>query len=351
MKLKVAIYDSDLDFMNRLANIFQKKYADKVSLSIFSNVDTMYKSLEGSLTDVVLLGRPARVDPDRIPEGTLAGYLSVAFDIDQIEGVPAICKYQKAEAIYKQILSLYAENAPGEGIRRSKGKARVVLFTSVQGGGGTSTAAAAYAMRIARRKKAFYLNLERFGDADLYFNGDGKMSFSDVLYTLHSRKGNLSMKIESAVKTDPSGADFFSPCRNVYDMFEFSEGDLELLIEGVSSIDKYQEIVVDVSGDMTELMTKLMSIYADKIVYVSDGSATGNGKFERFCEAARVTEQREKCGILEKTCLLYNRYSSKYSAQLTASAIPVVGGIHRYEGIAGRELCEKIAGMDVFDQI
>ena len=78
---------------------------------------------------------------------------------------------------------------------------------------------------------------------------------------------------------------------------------------------------------MTERMIMLMRDYADKIVYVADGGQTGNMKFEKFCETVHVIEKRQNISILDKTCLLYNRFSSKSGVQLAAAAVPVLGGI------------------------
>lgn len=352
MKIKVAVLDPDIEFMDRLAWIFQQKYADKINISLFSNEDTLYQSLESGHTDIVLFAESIKIKAEKIPEGMTAGYFSTIPDVEEIGGIPAICKFQKVEMIYKMILSLYAENLSDVKLKKSSVEIRSVLFTSVQGGGGTSTAAAAYALRrAADKKKIFYLNLERFGITDLYFHSDGKLSFSDVIYFLKSRKGNLLMKLESAVQTDPSGVDFFCGCRNAYDMFELSGEEVRLLIQGILQSAKYEEIVMDLSGEMTESMTMLMRDYADKIVYVADANTVGNGKFERFCEAVKVMEQRHGFEILPKTCLLYNRYSSKNSVRLEKAAVPVVGGIHRFEGAIGRELAEKIARTDVLGRI
>lgn len=128
MRLKVVIFDSDIEFMNRLADIFQKKYTNKINLSIFSDIDKMYQSLSGNSADVVLLGRPSRIDAGRIPAGIAAGYLSAGPDIDKIEGFPAICKYQKAEAIYKLILNLYAESASEVKLKKKAGNVRAMSF-------------------------------------------------------------------------------------------------------------------------------------------------------------------------------------------------------------------------------
>lgn len=352
MKIKVAVLDYDTEFMSRLARIFQQKYADKISLSLFSNEDTLYLSFESGHADIVLFAESIKIKPEKIPEGMTAGYFSSIPDVEEIGGIPAICKFQKVEMIYKMLLSLYAENLSDVKLKKNKVEMRAVLFTSVQGGSGTSTAAAAYALkRAADKKKVFYLNLEKFGTADMYFQGDGKQSFSDVIYFLKSRKGNLLMKLESAVQTDPSGVDFFGACRNAYDMFELSDQEIGLLIQEILQSPKYEEIVMDLSGEMTDHMLMIMRDYADRIIYVADGSAEGNRKFEGFCEAAKVMEQRQGFEILQKTSLLYSRYSSKDSVWLEKAAVPVVGGIHRFEGAGGRKLAEKISRMDVLGRI
>ena len=351
MKIKVAILDPNIEFMNRLAKIFQQKYADRVNLSIFSSPGSLYQSLSEDRADLVLFDQSIKIENERIPNGVAAGYLSAMTDVGTIDGIPAICKYQKAEEIYKMMLNLYAEEAAEVKMKKNDSDTRMVLFTSVQGGSGTSTAAAAYALRTSSGKKVFYLNLEKFGDSDMYFKGEGKLSFSDVIYTLKSRKGNLSIKLESVLQTDPAGVDFFHTCRNAYDMFELTDDEIQPLIREIAQLGRYKEIVVDISGDMTERMIMLMRDYADKIVYVADGGQTGNIKFEKFCETVHVIEKRQNISILDKTCLLYNRFSSKSGVQLTAAAVPVLGGIHQISGLNGRELSEKIAQMDVLGRI
>ncbi len=351
MKIKVSILDPNIEFMNRLAKIFQQKYADRINLSIFSNQENLYQSLSKNHVDLVLVDQSIKIEKERIPEGITVGYFSAMKDVDAIDGIPVICKYQKAEEIYKMMLNLYAEAASEVKLKKSESDARVTLFTSVQGGSGTSAVAAAYALRRRLERKVFYLNLEKFGDSNLYFQGEGRLSFSDVIYALKSRKGNLSIKLESAVQTDPTGVAFFNTCRNAYDMFELSDKEIESLIQEIAQTVEYKEVVVDLSGDLTKRMLMLMRDYADRIVYVADGSRTGNGKFERFCEIVRVMEQRQNVSILDKTCLLYNKFSSKSGVQLEAAAVPVIGGIHRFAGLSEREVSEKIAQMDVLGRI
>lgn len=346
MRIKAAMLDSNIEFMSRLSKIFQQKYPDKIALSMFTNEETLYQNLNKSHVDVVLFEQGTKINTEKIPDGVTVGYFSDIPEVEELEGFPAVCKYQRVEAIYKSIVGLCAEGSSNITLRKNDGGVKIVLFTSVQGGSGTSTAAAAYALRKAEEKrKVFYLNLEKFGNSGIYFSGEGKMSFSDVIFAVKSRKGNLRMKIESVTETDPSGVDFFHSCRNAYDMFEVTDEEVGILLTGISQTAKYEELVIDISGELTERMVMLMKEYADKIIYVADGSDTeiSNGKFERFCEAARVLEQRQGCDILSKTRLLYNRYSAKFSVPVETSAVLVLGGLNRFQGAGGKELVREIS--------
>lgn len=352
MKIKVAVFDKDTDYMKRLAKVFQRKYGDKVTLSLFSSEDLLYESLNDTPSELLLIDQDIHLDESRIPQGLTLGYLSKNSAADDIDGVPAIGKYQKAENIYKLMLSLYAEKAGRISLKKNDIASRVVLFTSAQGGGGVSTAAAAYALRRAEeKKKVFFLNLEKFGSSDLYFSGEGNLSFSDIIYSLKSKKSNLLLKLESAIQTDSSGVDFLKDCKNAYDMFELENQEIEELICGIAQVKKYDEIVLDYAEDISDRLIQIIRDYADKIVYVSDGTATGNQKFAKLCEVIRVIESRTDAKILNKMSLLYNRYSSKNSIQMEKTAVPVIGGIHRIEGLGGRALIEKIKGLDSIDLV
>ena len=352
MKIKVIIIDLDTDYIGRVQRIFQKKYADKVELRLFSDMDSFLAGIREAYADLVLIDSHLNFDISCLPENVVAGCLCDQKGIEEIGGVSAICKYQKADVLYKLMLGLFAEKASDLKLKTSGSLVHTTLFTSVQGGSGTSAAAAAYALKRAREgKKIFYLNLEKFGSSDMYFSGDGDMSFSDVIYSLKSRKSNLLIKLESSLKTDDSGVDFFSDCRNAFDMVELKDAEIGSLVQGIGQVGEYDEIVMDLSGDLTDRMVFLMQDYADSIVYVCDGSMTGIRKFEKYCEVARVLEERKEIRLLGKTVLLYNRYSSKNSMQMEKLPVSLMGGIHRFESVSGRKLIEQIAATDILKQV
>lgn len=347
MKIKVAVLSKDEEFLKRFARIFQRKYDDKVILSLFSDLSMLEENLEKNSADLLMIDQNAEIQRIKNPQNIPVGVFSEIPDIDEINGIPAVSKYQRAEALYRGMLNIYAEYSPDFKVKSHGKGARIVLFLSAQGGCGTSSAAAAYAMRRAlEHKKVFFLTLERFGSTNLYFNSTDKLSLSDIIYSLKSKNGNLLLKLESAIQTDPSGVEFLNDCKNPYDIFELRDEELDELLKSLSQVKKYDEMVIDISADFWERKIRLMKEYADKIVYVSDGSFSGNDKFEKFCQIIKILEGKMNCEILNKMCLLYNRYSTKNSIQKDKSAVPVIGGIHRIEGVSGRKLAGQIAQVD-----
>lgn len=354
MRIKTAILDGDKNYVDRLLQYFQIHYSDKLELSVFSDASALYEGMQGQQPDLILVDSRIRIEKTKLPLNASFVYarLCDSPDIEELEGDPAICKYQKADILFKQMLSLYADHSAQMKLRQGTSSAQICLFCSAQGGSGTSAAAAAYALHMAKSGKAvFYLDLQPFGDSEQYFSGDGNTSFSDAIYALKSRKSNLIMKLESTLKTDASGVDYFAPCRNAYDIRELKDEEIGRLLQAISQLKEYETIVVDMSGDLGERKLWLMQEYADRIVCVNDGSETGNSKFVKFCEVLQIHEERSGKNILSKVSLLYNRFSSKTGQQLTHSPVKILGGIHRYEGISGRTLIEQLQGNPVMGQI
>ena len=353
MKIRVAILDKDENYKSRLLYNFQTKYADKVELYSFSTIEQLKNALENIRVDIVLVDEHVEFSKEDNQDLKAIVYLCRTSSIEEMNGCPAICKFQKLESIYRQLLSAYADLGISANIKMKKNSSRVVLFMSAQGGSGTSVAAAAYALKRAKEgSKVFYLNIEQFGGANLYFSGTGNMSFTDTIVALKSKKTNLVLKLESIIKSDKSGVDFIDISKNTYDMHELQNEEISRLLQALAQARAYEEIIVDISGGFNERVRFLMKEHAEKIVCVNDGSETGNLKFERFCELLKVLEDRDKQSpSFDKMVLVYNRYSSKTSKQLEESPVAVLGGIHRYEGVSGRDLIEQVANVQLLEKI
>lgn len=347
MRLKVGVVDSDITYIEKFIHSVQTKLSDEIELYVYSDAEQAYQGIKNVYLDVLLVSDEIEFDRTSLPKGIAFIYFTKKNNVEEISGIPAISKYhQKLNDIYKEILAIYAETSTDQSDKKKKRNVKITLFTSVQGGAGTTVAAASYAVNKANSgKNVFFLSLDLFGDVSLYFTGDGKQSLTDVLNAL-KKNVNIEAKFSSAVKTDDSGVDFLDTCRNAYDMIELKDKEIDDLLEIIQVSEKeYEEIVIDYSCELNDRVLMLMTKYADSIVYVNDGSEIGNIKFQRFCEVIRVVEHKKEVHMLNKIKLLYNRFSSKTGEQLEETAVPVIGGINRIIGLSETKLIVQIAEL------
>lgn len=111
MKIKLAILENDLFYVKKIMNVFNTRYSDKIQIYSFSEPKKIYNFLETEKIDVLAADDAFEVDFDRIPKRCGFAYLVDSADVESFNGKSAICKFQKAELIYKQILSIYSEQA------------------------------------------------------------------------------------------------------------------------------------------------------------------------------------------------------------------------------------------------
>lgn len=348
MKIRLAILEDDKSYLNRITAVFNTKYMDKLEIYSFTSEEGIYRALAASRIDVFLAGDAFEIDTQKVPPRCGFAYLVHSSDIESLRGEPALCKFQKAELIYKQILNIFAEKTvaiTGSGL---EGRGRVILFTGAAGGVGCTSVAAGCAMYFAGKgKKAVYLNLEILGNADVFFRGEGQGNFSDIIYAVKSRKANLSLKLESLVKQDTSGAFFFSTSNTALDMLELKPEEIRQIIAELKSSCGYDYVILDVSMQFGKELLNFFQNCSD-VVFVSDGSVTANDKTARMLRAMDILEEQGEGRRMYDTGILYNRFSSRNSVKLKESGIREIGGIKRFEECSSRQLCVKISEQDVF---
>lgn len=249
MKIKLAILDKDKSYLNRIVTVFEVKYADKFEVYSFTDLSVAIQTLSEVKIDVLIANDAFDVDVVKLPKRCGFAYFVDSPDIDMLNNQRTICKFQKADLIYKQILSIYSENAGNiTGLKISDDSCKLVAFTSPCGGTGSSTMAAACALHFAGQgKKTLYLNLEKYGSSDSFFSAEGQFDMSDIIFALKSKKANLSLKLESSVKQDNSGVYFYSQTKVALDMLELSADDILHLISELKLTGSYDYIRITIT--------------------------------------------------------------------------------------------------------
>ncbi|MBO5857368.1 MAG: chromosome partitioning protein ParA [Clostridia bacterium] len=352
MKIKLAVLDNDQIYLQRLVSSLSMKYSDKFEIYSFTDEKIAVETIEKSRVDVFIASDVFKIDTKALPVNCGFAYLVNSADIEMLDEQRVISKFQKIDMIYKQILSIYSENAGAiSGLKLGDDSTRVIFFSSPNGGTGTSSVAADCAVNYSKHgKKTMYLNLEKFGSSDAFFEAEGQFDMSDIIYALKSRKTNLSMKSESCVKQDKSGVYFFSKSKVALDMFEINDEDVTRLINELKLTGSYDYIIVDVDFSMNQETMKLYK-EGSAVVWVGDGSELSNTKIQRAYEAIKIKEQNAEVPLFNRVCLIYNKFSSKTGKSVGDIGIRDIGGAQMFTHATTKQIIEQLSSNDMFNKI
>lgn len=352
MKIKLAILEKDQNYLNRISSAFSIKYPDKLEIYSFTNIDMAVSSIESSHIDILVADSSFEIDISSLPKRCGFAYFVDSADVDMFNNQRAICRFQKADLIYRQILSIYSESAANfSGIKIGDDSSKIIAFTSPGGGVGTSTVAAACALHFAQTgKKTLYLNFEKFGSTDLFFSGEGLFDMSDIIFALKSKKANLAMKMESCIKQDLRGVYFYSQTKVALDMLELSADDIIRLVNEAKISGSYDYIVLDLDFSMSKEMRKIL-LQALSIVWVGDGSETSNIKISRAYSAFSIKENNEETPLTNRLSLIYNRFSSKTGKAVSIEGLRNIGGAPWYKQATTEQIMEELSKSALFDKI
>lgn len=352
MKIKLAVLEKDVAYLNRLVTAFSTKYADKFEIYSFTDKDVAIKALEDVKAEVLICDDSFDINIKDLPARCGFAYLVNSADIETVRDQRAICKFQKADLIYKQILSIYSENASAiTGLKMTEDHCRLVAFGSPSGGVGSSTMAAACAVHFAaQHKKVLYLNLEPFGSADAFFSAEGLFDMSDIVFALKSKKANLSLKLESCVKQDNRGVFFYSAPKIALDIMELNTDDKIRLISEAKLMGSYDYIIVDHHFALDKDTLKILR-QMHEVIIVGDGSEISNNKIIRAINALNILEQNEDSSLISRTSIVYNKFSNKTGKAIDSLNINNLGGAPRYEHATVEQIIAQLSANAMFDKI
>lgn len=351
MKIKLAILEKDKGYLNKVVTAFGSKYAEELEIYSFTDQDVAMANLENARIDVLLANDAFDINVNQLPKRCSFAYLVDSADIDSIRDRRAICKFQRIDLIYKEILIVYSDNVDRIGFKADGDSGRIIAFTSVGGGVGASTMAAACALHFAaQNRKVLYLNLEKFGSADLFFTGEGQIDMSDVIFALKSKKASLQIKLKACVKQDLRGVSFFSKAKHALDMMELSAEEIIRLIKEINATGEYDYIIMDLDFGLDK---ELLSVYrqAHDLILVGNGTPVSNEKTARAYEALTTMEMNADSPLNNRTKFLYNCVSSKNGQTIDAPGLQILGGAPVYAVASMDLLLAHLQALDVFDKI
>ena len=350
MKIKLAMLESDPSYLRRVVPMFNSKYAEELEIYSFTDVDAALACLDEKKIDVFLASNSFKIDFAQIPKRCGFAYMVESLDIHSVDHHKAICKFQKGELIYKQILSIYSEHVPHiSGMPSSQNDAmKTIAFCSPCGGVGTSTAAAACAIALANAgHRVLYLNTEIYGDADMFFSCDGQFDFSDVIYAVKSNKTNRAMKLQSTVKQDQTGVFYYSSVRIPLDIMEMGPSDYLTLQNELKALGCYNYVVMDVEFPKTQPAYQLFS-HCNSVVLVTDGTDMSEAKLTKAIRGIQILDGQSDYAMQPRMWLLRNKVSGK---ELQQNELRVLGFFPAYEPVSSAQMAKQLSVSNIFGQL
>lgn len=348
MKIRLGILESDERYTMRLINFFNTHYFDKLEIFAFSSVEKMEGYLQQHRIDILIADPQIELDTAKIQNFVTLAYFSDTPDVDTINHVRTICKYQKAELIYKEILGIYAElNTWEMSYRRVNSGCPILTFVNGTGGAGATVVSAGCAMRMAfAGKKVMYLNLKESGLVASVFEAEGQFGLSDALYAVKSNRSNLNLKLESMMKKDNSGVYFLDDFKVMLDARDMLPPDQTILLKSVAGSGSYDAIVLCIDNRIDDKCKAALQ-ESSAVVMVSDSTLEGNKKTLRRLEALKLDDEQLNNEIRKYLYVLYNKYGS--AAVTAQTEVSVLGTIPRYQGVSSKQIAQEISKSNVFD--
>ena len=355
MRIRLGLLDGDIRYINRLTDYFSAHFNLQLEANLFTSADDLLDFLHNhGRLDVLLATQELLPDQSILPGRILVAYLCEEQGITAIAGVPAVCKYQKGEAIFRAVQGLAGSLDGGGRKYAAGGDCEIIVFAGAAGGVGCSTAAMSCAARMAAQgRQTLYISLQQCSQSQEVFRVQGK-SMTRVRYELKSWKmagsddaGKLQMKLQSLLATDPetkvmSYAGFDLPL----DAMGLDEVEIENLLKAVSGL--CDCCVVDMDGSLSKnFITAVRK--AGWLVLVSDGSHKGNRCLVNLIRSIEIQDGTDEPVLRGNLGVLYARFGSAASEAELPPIAKVRGRIPNYSGAGEKRILQELIGSRIFE--
>jgi cellulose biosynthesis protein BcsQ len=286
MNIDVLLLGRDAGYIKRLADIMkrsQPKNGDTLNVAMFTDVEKLRFSLSDQKKGRRAKYHIALIDEDEdVGDIDLSDILVVTLTAESDRNGNSyqfgketdslnLYKYQRVSGIVDAFIIEYAKKRD----LKKKGSAPVYAFFSAQGGGGTSTVAAAYAVALAKAGiKPLYVSFEFFNLTELFFNdptGTDKGLY-DVFSSI-AAGGNALAIIDAIRNNDGRGVAFLKKFTLWNEVAQIAPQEMQAFIDAAQAANGIGAVIIDLGSVYAEF-TETVLDNADEIFLVANAQGT-----------------------------------------------------------------------------
>ncbi|HEX2947497.1 MAG TPA: hypothetical protein VHT96_16290 [Clostridia bacterium] len=288
-RLSLVLADGDTEYLGKLERYIIVNYPQRFDIISFASNEKLAGYLDSNgKADIMLVGKELmQVGPITANQAKTV-ILDGGGEKPVLPGYDTVEKYQHADRLVADILRLYAARGIVDCSIPGRHRTQVICVCSPCGGSGKSSIAAGCAVICeSRGSRAFYLNLESVPSTEMFFHSEfpSEQSFSNVIYHLKGKYGNMGLKLEGASNMDSkTGVRYFRPPEKLSEMNELTEQDITLLLDTFKKSAAYDTVFVDTGSGFSQTNTAVMKL-ADVILLICTPGQGASVKYKEFIKA------------------------------------------------------------------
>lgn len=306
-RLSLVIADYDAEYIQNFEKYLITYHPKRFELSSFSAAEPLNAYLGAShKIDILLVSSKMYMELNNTGKQEIVLILSENGSVTPPE-LETVNKYQHMDRLVSEVIRLYTLASRKECPVSGNEGTRIISVVSPAGGTGKSSIAAGCSILCAGRgMRVFYLNLEDIPSTEMFFRGDSKQSFSNVIYQLKGSSPNLWLKLEAARCIDTgTGVHFFRPAANILDMNELTDQDMSRLLFEFRKSSAYNAVFIDLPTGLNERYSSVLK-YSDEILLILTPDFKLESNIDKFGKGLEAFEERLSLSIMSKLIPVMN---------------------------------------------
>lgn len=294
-KQKFAILDMEESYACNLMDYLSEHQIVPFEILVFAGVEELAAYTRQNTVDLLLVSAKMMCEEIRRMNIRKIMVLSEGEVAEECSGYPSVYKYQSSESLVAEVMNCYARQDTAQPVFPMKREMSVIGVYSPVGRCGKTSFALTLGQVLAQSRRVLYINMEDYAGFHTLFEREAPSDLSDVLYFLRQNRGNVLMKLNSALQR-LGDLDCIAPPQSSQDIREIRAEEWTRLLEDLSSYSNYQVIILDIGqpvGDVFSLLAQCGVIYMPVCTDVMS-----EAKVEQYEQQLRDMEYAE---ILDKT--------------------------------------------------
>ena len=259
-EVTIVLFDTNRDYIDNFREFLRERQSSQYRMEFFTNQEALLKNLEKNESDLMVVAEEA-LSEELVSRGNTEIAVLSERDVESVDGICAVYRYQKAEMVLNRILNVCVEKRIGldfaRGYRQKTFKGLVAVYSPVGRCGKTRFCIHLCKELSKRQKKVLLVSLDGFSCVmEVLGMQKEEGDLSDLLYYYLGDHDTLWMKAETVIRQG-RGFELIQPTDCVRDLGSTDSSIMVELVKELGSLRGYDRIILDLSDQLSDVFSVL----------------------------------------------------------------------------------------------